>query len=198
MKRLLITGFEPFGTDETNSSLEAVMSLPSEVGGYALTKLCLPVVFGEAAGRAIREAESLAPEAILCIGQARGREAITPEMVAVNLRYADIPDNGGNLPKDELVLTGGDSAYFSTLPARKMAEAIERAGISSRASLSAGAYVCNDLFYTLLAHYRDTGVRVGFIHVPVSTDSEGGAYMEKDKIVRGLIAAIEAIDSAES
>ena len=34
------------------------------------------------------------------------------------------------------------------------------------ASCSAGAYVCNDLFYTLRHRCEGTEVQVGFIHIP--------------------------------
>ena len=49
MKKLLITGFEPFGGEDINPSWEAVMRLPDQIGEYALTKLLIPVVFGKAA-----------------------------------------------------------------------------------------------------------------------------------------------------
>ena len=88
MKKLLITGFEPFGGENINPSWDAVCALPDEVGEYTLTKLCVPVIFGEAAERVIDVAEKLLPDVIISVGQAGGRSAITPELVAINLRYA--------------------------------------------------------------------------------------------------------------
>ena len=85
MKRLLITGFEPFAGEEMNPSWEAVKLLPDEINGYSLDKLLLPVVFGKAAETVIKSAEKLLPDVILCIGQAGGRRAITPEFVGINL-----------------------------------------------------------------------------------------------------------------
>ena len=129
MKKLLITGFEPFGGEQINPSWEAVSLLSDEINGYYISKLLIPVVFGEAAEKVISAAKELCPDVILCIGQAGGRSAVTPELVAINLRYAKIPDNKGADPKDEPVIEGAPSAYFSTLPARKMAEAINSTGI---------------------------------------------------------------------
>ena len=193
MKKLLITGFEPFGGESVNPSWEAVCRLPSEIGGYELEKLLLPVVFGKAAEETMKKAEEISPEAIICIGQAGGRDAITPELVGINLRYASIPDNNGCQPKDEPIISGGENACFSTLPVRKIAEAINAAGVPSRVSYSAGAYVCNDLLYTLLAHYKNTDVKVGFIHVPYSTEQNKEPSMDIDTIVKGLAVAIENI-----
>ncbi len=170
MKTLLITGFEPFNNEVINPSWSAVERLPDVIGGYELTKLCLPVVFGEAALKVISVAEEIKPDVILCIGQAGGRSAVTPELVGINLRHAKIPDNSGYQPKDEPIISGGENAYFSTLPVRKMADAINETGIPSQLSYSAGAYVCNDLLYTLLDRFQNRETRVAFIHIPYCTE----------------------------
>ncbi len=193
MKKLLITGFEPFDGESRNPSWEAVSLLPDRINEYELTKLLVPVVFGEAAERVIAVADEIRPDIILSVGQAGGRDAVTPELVGINLRYAPIPDNKGNMPIDEPIVKGDENARFSTLPIRKMAEAINARGIPSKVSYSAGAYVCNDLLYTLLSHFDGSEVKVGFIHVPYSKEQNKEPSMELDSIVRALIVAIEAI-----
>lgn len=195
MKTLLITGFEPFGGEQINPSWEAVSRLPNQINGYALTKLLISVAFGVAAENVLRAAEELHPDVILCIGQAGGRGAITPELVAINLRYAKIPDNEGFEPKDEPIIAGGTCAYFSTLPVRQMAEAVNNAGVASQVSYSAGAYVCNDLLYTLLAHFEGSQTRVGFIHIPYCKEQSKEPAMEISEMVKGLTVAIENIDT---
>ena len=197
MKQLLITGFEPFGGEEINPSWEAVNLLDDEINGYSLTKLRIPVVFGEAAEMVIASADEIRPDAILCIGQAGGRDAITPELAAINLRYARIPDNKGNQPKDEPIIESCDTAYFSTLPMRKIAEAIDSFGIPARLSYSAGAYVCNDLLYTLLHRYNGEKTRVGFIHVPYSTEQGKEPAMPLSDIIKAITLAIESLDNLQ-
>lgn len=194
MKKLLITGFEPFGGETSNPSWEAIKFLPKTINEYELTKLCLPVVFGEAADAARKAAADLRPGVILCIGQAGGRAAITPEMVAINLRHATMPDNNGNQPCDEPVINGGNAAYFSTVPVRRIAEAINLGDLPSQVSYSAGAYVCNDLFYTLLASIDSAKTQVGFIHVPYAKEQNKEPALPLCDIVKGLIAAIESLD----
>ena len=193
MKKLLITGFEPFGGEAINPSWEAVVRLPERIGEYSLTKLRLPVVFGEAARIAISSADEGEFDAVLCIGQAGGRSAITPELVGINLRHATIPDNNGNQPSDETIIEGGSAAYFSTLPVREMSDAIKSAGLPSSVSYSAGAYVCNDLLYSLLEHFDRSETKVAFIHIPYSTEQGKQPSMDIDDIVRGLTAAIECM-----
>lgn len=194
MKKLLITGFEPFGGEKINPSWEAVKALPPEINGYKLIKLCLPVVFGEAAEILIKEAERVSPDVILSIGQAGGRSAITPELVAINLRHAKISDNKGNQPKDEPIIPGGEAAHFSTLPVRKISDAIEASGIPSTLSYSAGAYVCNDLLYTILSHFKGSKTRVAFIHIPYCKEQEKEPSMSMNDIIKGLTEAIKNID----
>lgn len=193
MKKLLITGFEPFGAEKINPSWEAVNLLPSEIKGFALTKLLIPVVFGEASETVLKTAKEIAPDVILCIGQAGGRNKITPELVAINLRHAKTPDNNGYAPEDEPIIKNGKEAYFSTLPVRKIAKAICDAGIPAEVYYTAGTYVCNDTLYRLLAYYENSETKVGFIHVPYSTAQNKEPAMAIDDIIKAIKIAIENI-----
>ena len=195
MKKLLITGFDPFGGESINPAWEAVKLLPDLIGDYALTKLEIPTVFGTASQKVLEAAETVQPDVILCIGQAGGRKAITPEMVGINLRHARIADNAGNQPQDEPIAPDGPAAYFATVPVRKMTAAIEAAGIEAAVSYSAGAFVCNDTLYAVLHHYAGAAVQAGFVHVPFLPQQakEGVPSMPLDEIVRGLSAMIGAL-----
>ena len=190
-KRMLITAFDPFGGSEVNPSQLAVEALPDEVAGFRLKKLVIPTVFGAGADLALAAAEEFAPDVVLCIGVAEGREAVTPERIAVNIRDARIPDNAGNQPKGAFVSAEGPAAYFATVPVEAMAEAIRKAGIPAAVSNSAGAFVCNDVMYTVLHHYDGTAVRAGFVHVPALPGGDKPS-MELETIVAALLCAIGA------
>ncbi|MBR2620976.1 MAG: pyroglutamyl-peptidase I [Clostridia bacterium] len=193
MKKLLITGFEPFGGEAINPSWEALVRLPEKINEYNLTRLRLPVTFGMAAEMVIKTAEEIGADVILCVGQAGGRSAITPELVGINLRHATTPDDKGYQPQDEPIIVGGATAYFSTLPVRSIVEAMRASDVPAQVSYSAGAYVCNDVLYTVLAHFQDSEVKAGFIHVPYSDDQNKEPSMAIEQIVKGLRVAIEAI-----
>ena len=194
MKKLLITGFEPFGGEDINPSWEAVKRLPDIVGKYELIKTRIPVSFADAAKLVISKANEIGADMVICIGQAGGRDAITPEFVGINLRYAPIPDNNDFKPCDEPITMGGANAYFSTLPVRDMVDAINNAGVLSKVSYSAGTYVCNDVLYSLLSYFDGTCVKSGFIHVPYCTDQLKTPSMSLDDITKAICASIEAID----
>ena len=196
MKKLLITGFDPFGGESINPAWEAVKRLPDAVGEWQLTKMEIPTVFGAAAQKVLAKAGEVQPDVILCIGQAGGRKAITPEMVGINLRHARIADNAGNQPQDEPVAAEGPAAYFATAPVRRMTQAMEDAGLPAVVSYSAGTFVCNDTLYTLLHRFSGTPVRAGFVHVPFLPEQagEGVPFMKLEDIVRGLEAMIAGME----
>ena len=193
MKKLLITGFDPFNGNTANPSWLAASALPDTVGSYMLQKMQLPTVYGEAANMVIAAAGEWEPDVILCLGLAGGRAAVTPERVGINIRSASIADNGGRQFTDSPILPEGPAAYFSTLPVTAMAKAIRDAGFSGAVSNTAGTYVCNDVLYTLLHRFAGTGIRVGFIHVPYLPE-QGEPNMVLADMVGALQAAILAMD----
>ena len=192
MKKLLITGFDPFGGADINPSWEAVRRLPDQIGNYVLCKLEIPTIFGKSTNTVLSVAEEFAPDVILCIGQAGGRSTVTPERIAVNIRDARIPDNAGNQPNGQRIVHDGPAAYFATLSPEALRNAICDAGIDATVSNSAGAFVCNDTLYSLLHHYANTNVLVGFIHIPFLPE-QGTPSLPLNDTVAALIAAIQAI-----
>lgn len=192
MKTLLITGFEPFGGEIVNPSWEAVNALPHTVGPWHLKKRCIPVEYAAAAELIYREWEDAKPDVILCVGQAGGRAEVTPEVIGINLREADIADNAGILAQGIPITETGPAAYFATVPVREMVRAIRARDIPAKLSYSAGAYVCNDLLYTLLHRLKGTKTRVGFIHVPFLPQQKEPS-LPLETITGALEAAISAL-----
>ena len=192
MKKLLITGFDPFGGESINPSWEAVKLLPEEIGEYTVYKLQIPTVFGVAAEKLLEKAAEIRPDVIISVGQAGGRAAVTPERVGINIRDARITDNAGISPKDEPIVPGGPDGYFSTLPVKAMIAAITEAGLPAAISNTAGTFVCNDVLYTLLHRYQGTGTRCGFIHVPY-LPQQGEPNLPLEQTAQALIAAVSAL-----
>lgn len=192
MKKLLITGFEPFDGQTVNPSWAAVEQLPEVVGDYMLCKLNIPTIYGQAAQMVLDKAAQIGADAIICVGQAGGRDAVTPERIAVNIRDARISDNAGTLCSGQRITEDGPAAYFSTLPVAEMAQAIRNAHIPASVSNTAGTYVCNDVLYSVLHRYAGTQVRCCFIHVPYIPE-QGQPNLPLEKTVQALIAAIEIL-----
>ena len=198
--KILITGFAPFGGETINPSYEAVRLLPETIGAHTITKLELPVTFKGAPTLLAEKVRALKPDILISVGQAGGRPNITLERVAINLMDARMPDNDGFSPEDVPVEKDGETAYFTTLPVKKMMDAMNEAGISAGLSYSAGSYVCNTVMYAglYLAARELPSMRAGFIHVPfipeqLTGKKEGTPAMELSIITKGLETAIQAL-----
>ena len=198
--KILITGFDPFGGETVNPAHEAVKLLPDTIAGAEIIKLEVPTRFHRA-GAVLEDAmQRHKPDAVICVGQAGGRAAITPEKVAINLMDGRIPDNAGYQPMDVPILEDGETAYFTSLPVKAMVQRMRDAGIPAAVSYTAGTYVCNYLLYTLLylIDKKYPNVRGGFIHVPYAMEQVinkplGTPSMDLRQIARGLETAVEAV-----
>ncbi|WP_143461366.1 pyroglutamyl-peptidase I [Levilactobacillus enshiensis] len=197
--KVLVTGFDPFGGETMNPAIEAVNQLPATIAGATIVKLEIPTVFNRCA-TVVREAiVRERPAVVLSIGQAGGRAALTPELVAINLSDGRIPDNAGQQPVDQPIQTDGATAYFTQLPVKAMVAAIRAAGLPSTLSTTAGTYVCNHLMYQV-QYLRSTEfpeLRAGFMHIPFLpsqvTDRPNTPSLALADDVRGITAAITAI-----
>ena len=168
---VLLTGFAPFGGDSMNSSWEAVRGLHgSMIEGHAVVTEQLPTEFDTALEQLIALVRRHQPVLVVCAGQASERSAISLERVAINLSDARIPDNAGAQPIDTPVISGGQPAYFSSLPIKAILRDLTQAGLMAEVSNSAGTFVCNHVFYGLMhdlqRRHAPQGVRGGFVHLP--------------------------------
>lgn len=193
--RVLVTGFEPFGGDAFNASLEAVRRLPARIGPLEIATAGLPTSYQRALSALEAAIVTAAPSIVLCVGQAGERSALCIERVAVNVQDARIPDNDGLQPVDTPVIPGGPAAYLSTLPVRAAVAALHAAELRAEISMSAGTFVCNHVFYGLmhLAAQRGRPFRGGFLHVPRLPQQAGpAAGMTVEDMVRGIGVVLEA------
>ena len=193
MTTILLTGFEPFGTATSNPSGEIV----KQISGDNIVTAILPVAYAQSAEQLLSLIEQHKPDVVICLGQAEGRTHITPEKVAINLDDARLADNEGVLRSDVKILEDGPDAYFSTLPVKDMVEAMKAQGIPAALSLSAGAFLCNHVFYVAQNKFAGTEVRSGFVHVPLM-DSQGPEFpglptMPLDQMVTAVRAMLEVL-----
>ncbi|MBI5275937.1 MAG: pyroglutamyl-peptidase I [Burkholderiales bacterium] len=195
MPCVLVTGFDPFGGQPVNPSLQAVRSLHgSTVLGHQVIGAELPTVFGQSMQVLRALLRQHRPTLVLCTGQAGGRAAISLERVAINVNDARIPDNAGAQPVDTPVVEHGPAAYFTGLPVKAILQALLDAGINAEVSQTAGTFVCNHVFYGLMHELASNpecgGMRGGLVHVPWLPE-QGQPSMRMAEVVAGLRIAIE-------
>jgi pyroglutamyl-peptidase len=199
VKRLLLTAFEPFGGEDLNPSRETARQLESIKFPDAVLRVAeLPVDRHRAISMALDLIRAERPEIVIMLGQAGSRYRINPERVAINIDDFRIPDNAGNQPKDEPIIEGGPVGYFSTIPIRAIVDRLNKARIPAAISNTAGAHLCNRLFYSVMHAISVEGwsTKAGFIHVPYLHDqaidkSPDVPSLSRETIVEGVRLAIE-------
>ncbi len=185
--KVLVSGFEAFGEISVNPTELLIEALKrNEIitpDGMLITAALLPVTFADSFDVLEVAIQKEQPDIVIAFGVANGRDAIELERVAINCKDAKIPDNNGFWPQDEWIDKKGEAAYFSGLPIRGIERRLAAAQIPCRISNSAGTYVCNYLFYRLMALCHKSHIRAGFIHVP----SEASLSLLEQKRAVGLI-----------
>ncbi|MCR6107399.1 pyroglutamyl-peptidase I [Salipaludibacillus agaradhaerens] len=176
--RLLISGFEPFGSMTRNPTSDLVNWVSKRGFGQQVTleTLVLPVVYKECDVQLIKKVEDYRPDFVICLGVAVGRSAINLERIAINLQDSSgegsIGDNSGDRPVDRVIVEGGPDGIFATLPLGHLYHALKKQSIPAYISNSAGTYICNTTLYSLLYHIKlkEMNTQAGFIHVPATPD----------------------------
>ncbi len=203
MKKILVTGFEPFLDYPVNPTMQVVELLDGKtIGEYTICGKILPVDFGQSAEMLVAYIEQETPDAVLSLGLAGGRSKMTPERVALNVKDGE-PDNAGHRPVDEPIEPDGPPAYFSTLPIRQMVERLKQENLPADISNTAGLYLCNNVMYAGLhwAAGHKPNMPSGFLHIPASFELAirhgkipGWPLAE---LVNGVTACIEVISEAQ-
>ncbi|MCP4937610.1 MAG: pyroglutamyl-peptidase I, partial [Phycisphaeraceae bacterium] len=167
--KILLTGFEPFGGSELNPSAMVVEALASDPpADVDLVTVVLEVVGEEAGDRVVELVATERPDAVVMLGEATGRAGVTIEQVAINLRDYGMNDNAGNRVSNQPVVDAAPDAYFTTLPVEELVQAVRAIGVPAARSLSAGAFLCNEISYRVL-HAEAIAKRrtpAGFVHLP--------------------------------
>jgi pyroglutamyl-peptidase len=195
---IVLTGFEPFDGDSINPAGEIVRALDGEfIAGHRIAGAILPVAFSPALPMLEALLLERQPVLVLALGQAGGRSELSLERVAINLIDARIPDNEGLQPIDTAVVEGAPQARFSTLPLKAIERRLRTLGIPVALSLSAGSFVCNQVFFGLadLLATRHRGCRGGFMHVPwlpqQAARHPGQPSMALETMLTGVRAALD-------
>lgn len=195
-KKVLLTGFEPFGNASFNPSEAVVKEIEGlTLAGIDLVTAILPVEFKRSAQLLLEKFEQEEPDIVISLGQAEGRDYIGPEQVAINLADARIADNAGialeNTPIDESAADG----FFTTLPIREIVSEIQALHIAAKVSYSAGAFICNEIFFAAQRHLAGSDVISGFIHLPLAPiqadEFPGLPTMALEDQVKAIVVAIE-------
>lgn len=181
--KILLTGFKPFGENESNPTLEIIEQLKKQRKENIET-LQLDVFYDADGKKVIEEIKRSNPALVLSFGLAGGRDKICFEAQAENLRNASIADNQGIILKNEKINEEGMPFYQSNIDINKLNQAFKYPDF--KISYSVGTYVCNDVYYQVLDYiYREKLlIACGFIHVPYVVPKKDFPYIEINRVVQ--------------
>lgn len=196
MKRILITGFEPFGDQVINPSERLVSKLSRTVNG--IDSLILPVNFELAFQAFQKHVETDGPfDVIVMLGQASGRKHICLERYAHNWMENKKADATNPAIPARKISEGLPEAVMTTLPVETLRDSLNTWLEESpvHVSLSAGSYVCNNLYFKVLTTFKETPSV--FVHVPLlpeqQRDGENIPTMEFDTQLLVLTTILESL-----
>jgi pyroglutamyl-peptidase len=200
MKKLLLTGYEPFLDHPLNPTMEIVEELDGKtIGNYQIFGRVLLVDFAKTAEVGFQHFHEVNPDVVISLGLAAGRNRITPERIAINCNDG-VPDNDGFTPQDQPIVEDGPAGYFSTLPIRRFVNVLNEKGYPAEISNTAGTYLCNNIMYHMLHKINQAkkDVRSGFVHIPASHDlavkSKSLPSWSQSDLLQAVKLMIEALD----
>ena len=182
---IVISGFGPFDKYKINPSWEAAKEIDVE------RKFLIPVTYREAKEYA-KKIIDLNPDIVVALGLSPSSKKFRVEMLGINVMYASIPDNEGVIAQGEKLFEDGKNCYISNVPVFELVSYLNSEGFPAVPSFSAGTYICNALYYSLL-YYREkkrSEAKIIFVHVPPSKEIKDDGWKMED-IKLGVKKVIE-------
>lgn len=159
---ILVTGYKPFLGESLNPS----EMLANETKNLdSVRTLVLPVEFKKSFEILKTELVKKTPDFLLMIGQASGRKNVCFEKIGLNWVQTFHKDESGQQPATGALVTSAPLAQMSTFPIDAICAELKKQNFPVEISFSAGAYVCNDLYFRILNEFTD--LKSVFIHVPL-------------------------------
>lgn len=169
--RVLISGFESFGGRKINPTALLIEALQNKdipiPEGLKVDQILLPVTFEHSFYNLQHRINEFNPDVVIAFGLSAKADAIKLETMALNKIHAEISDNDGVRPREQMINHLGEPSYPSTLPLQGIEGVLTEAGIPVKMSSDAGTYVCNYVFYRMMESNQDSLRLCGFIHVPL-------------------------------
>uniref|UniRef100_UPI003AAB103A pyroglutamyl-peptidase 1 n=1 Tax=Centroberyx gerrardi TaxID=166262 RepID=UPI003AAB103A len=195
-KKVIVTGFEPFGEHTVNSSWVAVQELERLGLGEAVDlHVCeVPVEYQAVQSLLPSLWKQHQPQLVVHVGVSGLATTVTLEQCGHNEGYRRL-DNCSFCPASQCCMENGPDCIHSVLDMDTVCKKVNDSGLGVTVSVSkdAGRYLCDYTYYTSL--YLGQG-RCAFVHVPPL----GKPYSSQDlgRALQVLVQEmLELLDRAE-
>jgi pyroglutamyl-peptidase len=161
--KILVTSFDTWKAHHVSNASDDLLALALQQGlpadrFYLLRKI--PVDFQLAPSQVLAAIAEIQPHTVICCGMAEKRSQLSLESSATKLD----------------ALTGNPLEKIAT---KVNLDRLLDGLTTTQVSHSAGKFVCNALYHSVLSYLRDRSPTTNclFIHVPVLTSANSGAIM---------------------
>lgn len=167
--KILITGFEPFGSNNENSSWVVANKVATQnTFGIDIALELMPVSFRSVAKKLRTAVTRHNPDLLIMLGQAGSCDKVRLERIAINMMDARNADNDGFIPDEEPINTETPVALFTNTDIKQLYNAIVEQSIPVKISNSCGLYVCNRIYYEALMLCNEINkMKAIFVHLPL-------------------------------
>lgn len=190
MKKVILTGFEPFGGYKYNPTKESAeyFNKISVISGIRVIGLVLPCTYFGAFQVLDKVINKERPDAVISTGLASSVKGIRIETTFQNIMKGKYPDADGKTPNglpiwskpyaEDFLITTANNIY--------LANVLKSNEIPVEVSINADAFICNSLGYlTTKKILKDSPwslIRNMFIHIPWTNDFKDKIELEPTKI----------------
>lgn len=167
--KILITGFEPFGSNDENSSWVVANKVATQnTFGIDIALELMPVSFRSVAKTLRTAVTRHNPDLLIMLGQAGSSDKVRLERIAINMMDARNADNDGFIPDEDPINTETPVALFTNTDIKQLYNAIVEQSIPVKISNSCGLYVCNRIYYEALMLCNEINkMKAIFVHLPL-------------------------------
>lgn len=197
---VLVTGFGPFPGAPINPTQALVDRLVHsrrlKRRGLFVRGQVAPTTY-DALSNFPAPIEHFHPAIVLLLGLASRRRALCVEMRAKNHTRFTFPDANGHYPPSPLVMPRFRPIKKTRAAVAPLVTAMNGNGVEARASIDAGGYLCNALYYRSLLRWRTGEPLVLFVHVPKPAPTAGRLPSGRNRHRRfSLDAMTHALEAA--
>lgn len=163
--KILVTAFKPFLDHTQNCSEVLLKRLQQERDD--IESLLLPVSFQNTFSEFKKHWQARGPyKSVVMLGQASGRKSVNLERVALNWMESKLPDNDGLTPSGKRIVRDAPDSYIVDFFPSSWLEVLNGQG-PTETSFSAGAYVCNHLYFQVAHELKAHNIPNIFVHLPL-------------------------------
>lgn len=189
MKKVILTGFEPFGGYKYNPTKESTeyFNKIGIVSGVKVIGLVLPCTYFGAFQILSKVIDKEKPDAIISTGLSSSVRGVRIETTFHNVMNGKYPDSDGNITNGLPLCDELDVKDFliATANNKYLADLLYSNGIPVEISEDADAFICNSLGYLTskkILSNQFSSMRNMFIHIPWTDDYKNKINLESSKI----------------